>query len=320
MQFPPSDHYDGKLFFNPEAAMDARSRRGGFRRMLKRRFSGDPAQWAKWPAYVENQSYEALSGEGVTFLGHAAFLIHLGGLNVLTDPAFSERCSPVQWLGPRRVRAPGLSVAQLPKIDLILLSHNHYDHMDLHTLRALRVRFPAVRIITPLGNGAYLAGEGIAGAIELDWWESVRLGDAEVMVTPARHFSARTLWDRRRMLWGGLVLRAGGKSVYFSGDTGYTRGFKEIGERLGVLDLALLPIGAYEPRDFMKPAHTNPDDAVRAFLDLGATQAIGMHFGTFQLTAEAIDAPERDLGAARALHGVAPERFVTLDVGESWKF
>ncbi|WP_297443174.1 MBL fold metallo-hydrolase [Acidocella sp.] len=320
MTYPRSDHYDGSHFFNPETGPGF-GRRGGFVRVLRRRFSRDPAAWAKWPARVDNQPHPPLGErDGVRFLGHAMFLIRLGDVWAITDPIFSARCSPSQTVGPQRVRAPGLGVAELPEIGLVLLSHNHYDHMDLGSLRALKGRFPGARIITPLGNGAYLARKGIGGSIELDWWESVRLGAVEVTITPARHFSARTLRDRRKMLWGGLVMKAEGKSVYFAGDTAYTGAFAEIGGRLGAPDLALLPIGAYEPRDFMRAVHMNPDDAVRACLDLGAKRAIGMHFGTFQLTAEEIDAPVRALAAARAAHGVAEERFFTLDVGESWGF
>jgi L-ascorbate metabolism protein UlaG (beta-lactamase superfamily) len=205
-------------------------------------------------------------------------------------------------------------------VDVILLSHNHYDHMDLISLRKLRRRFPDVKIVTTLGNAAYLAKKRLPGAVELDWWQAYAMGDTSITVTPARHFAARWLNDRNETLWGGFFITHGGAKIYFAGDTGYTRFFSEIRARLGEPDLALLPIGAYEPRWFMGPVHMNPADAVQAFLDLGAKQAVGAHFGTFQLTAEPIDAPEKDLARALEAAGVAAAAFVTLDCGEARVF
>ncbi len=236
---------------------------------------------------------------------------------MLTDPVFSRRCSPFQWLGPARVRAPGIALDDLPPIGLILLSHNHYDHMDIAALRRLRRLHPGAAIVTSLGNAAFLKAKGLPGAVELDWWQRTQAAGATVTATPARHFAARTLWDRNRTLWAGFMLEHQGRKLYFAGDSGYTGAFKQIGARLGAPDLALLPIGAYEPRDFMAPVHMNPAEAVQAFQDLGAQRAIGMHFGTFQLTAEAIDAPLTALATARTEAGLAPEAFTTLDIGES---
>ena len=318
MQYPSSDHYDGEHFFNPEPTIRRNTGKPvsifTFLRMRR-----DPAVWARWPKHVENLAYPPPVGgtPTVTFIGHRTFLIRLQGLTVLTDPIFSARCSPTRFLGPKRVRAPGIALADLPPVDLILLSHNHYDHMDLNALRALRRRNPAVAILTTLGNAAYLSKKGLRDAVELDWWQSVEACGASVTVTPARHFSARWLNDRNETLWGGMLIAHQGLKIYFAGDTGWTRYFAEIRARLGAPDLALLPIGAYEPRDFMGAVHINPAEAVHAFLELGAARAIGMHFGTFQLTAEAIDAPLQDLAAARDSAGVPAEAFVTLDVGES---
>ncbi len=288
------------------------------RGLLKARFSKGEGAWATWPKHVENKAYPPPEGEAtLTFIGHSTFLIRLPGLNVITDPVFAQRCSPVGFAGPKRVRAPGMMIAALPRIDVILLSHNHYDHMDLVSLRAIRARWPEAAIVTMLGNAAYLAKRGLPGAVEIDWWERVKVKGAEVVGAPARHFAARSLTDRNRTLWGSFMLSLGGRRIYFGGDSGYMRFYKEIGARLGPADLALLPIGAYEPRWFMGPVHMNPADAVQAFLDLGAKRAVGMHFGTFQLTAEAIDAPVRELAVARAEAGVADEAFMTLDVGET---
>jgi len=318
MPYSISDHYDGEHFFNPEPTI---RRATGQRISLLTfwRMRRNPELWSRWPKHVENQAYPQPTGAAptLTFIGHSTFLIRLPGLTILTDPVFSKRCSPFRWIGPRRVRAPGIALANLPPIDLILLSHNHYDHMDLISLRKLRRRNPGVAIISMLGNAPYLAKKRLRDAVELDWWQSIEACGANITVTPARHFAARWLNDRNETLWGGFVIAHQGLKIYFAGDTGYTKYFAEIRERLGAPDLALLPIGAYEPRDFMGPVHMNPADAVQAFQDLGAARAIGMHFGTFQLTAEAIDAPLRDLATARVAAGVAEDRFVALDVGES---
>jgi L-ascorbate metabolism protein UlaG (beta-lactamase superfamily) len=326
MTYPVSDHFDGELFFNPEPTIRrSAGRKFGLLSILRARMKRDPSVWAEWPAHIENVPYpapaEITEGEvGVTFIGHSSFLLRLPGLNVLTDPVFSKRCSPVRFAGPSRVRAPGLALADLPRIDILLLSHNHYDHCDLASLSKLRKRFPAMRIVTGLGNASWLAAKRVKGATELDWWQAEALGETRVTAVPARHFAARTLWDRNRTLWVGFVLEHRGAKVYFAGDTGYTKYFKEIAARLGPPDLALLPIGAYEPRWFMGPVHMNPADAVLAFADLGAKQAVGMHFGTFQLTAEAIDAPEAALAEAKAAAGLPDTAFVTLDCGQSSVF
>jgi L-ascorbate metabolism protein UlaG (beta-lactamase superfamily) len=318
MPYPISDHYDGKIFFNPEpATRSTNARPMGILSFLRARMRRDPAIWSAWPKHIENAAYPApvssiAEGEaGITFIGHASFLIRLPGLTVLTDPVFSKRCSPIAFAGPRRVRAPGIALAKLPPIDLVLLSHNHYDHMDLASLRKLRRRFPNLRIITSLGNAAYLAKKRLNGVEELDWWQCTSVAQTRITATPARHFSARWLNDRNHTLWAGFMLEHRGSKIYFAGDTGYTKFFAEIHQRLGAPDIALLPIGAYEPRWFMQVVHMNPADAVRAFTDLNPGLAIGMHFGTFQLTAEAIDQPEKDL---------AVERFITLDCGETRQF
>jgi L-ascorbate metabolism protein UlaG (beta-lactamase superfamily) len=323
LTYPVSDHFDGTHFFNPEptvrrAPAGESQRPRGFFSFVLARLRRAPKIWTPWPAHIENKAYPPPSGEAsVTFIGHSSFLLRLPGLTVLTDPVFVARCSPTQLAGPKRVRAPGIALQDLPKVDLILLSHNHYDHMDLISLRKLRKRFPGVAIVTSLGNAAYLAKKRVGPAVELDWWQGHTLGETSITAVPARHFAARWLNDRNETLWCGFVLRHRGQSTYFAGDTGYTKYFKEIAARLGAPDLALLPIGAYEPRWFMGPVHMNPADAVQAFADLGAKRAIGMHWGTFQLTAEAYDAPLRDLAAARAAAGLADAAFGTLDIGET---
>jgi L-ascorbate metabolism protein UlaG (beta-lactamase superfamily) len=253
----------------------------------------------------------------VTFIGQATFLLRTAAGTILTDPFFSERASPFASIGPRRLRAPGFALDALPDIDLILLSHNHYDHMDLPSLRALRARTTAP-ILTGLGNGAYLARKGVSGAVEMDWWQrTTPRPDVAVSYVPAQHWSSRSPRDRRRMLWGGFVVRSGGATIYFAGDTGYCPWFGTIRERLGAPDLALLPIGAYEPRWFMQNQHMNPAEAVQAHLDLGSRHSIGMHFGTIQLTDEAVDEPLHALARAAREAGLGEGAFTTLDFGES---
>jgi L-ascorbate metabolism protein UlaG (beta-lactamase superfamily) len=312
--FPVSDHCDGTRFFNPGAAS---RRRGGALTILRWRLRGGRA---RWPDAVENRRFPAPREPvepgmvGITFIGHASFLLRLGGVAVLTDPIFSERCSPVSWAGPRRVRPPGLALDELPPIDLVLLSHNHYDHMDLPSLRRLHAR-DAPLIVTALGNGERLGRAGLHRVEELDWWQAIRFGSLEVTATQARHFSARTLLDRNRALWSGFMLRSGEGRVLFAGDSGAGAHWAAIRERLGSPDLALLPIGAYEPRSIMAAVHMNPAEAVQAHLALGARRSVGMHFGTFQLTDEAIDAPLLALEEATRRQNVAT--FGTLDFGET---
>ena len=317
MSHPVSDHCDGVRFFNPRVDTD--------------KSAADLHRWratrapARWPAWVENEAFPppAATGPGeivATHVGQATFLLQFDGWNVLTDPIFSARASPVRWAGPRRVRAPGLAFADLPRIDLVLLSHNHYDHMDLPSLRRIRRRWRAP-IVTGLGNGRYLRRHWVGGAIELDWWGAIEPGPGvRVTYVPAQHWSKRGFFDRRRMLWGGHVIEASGMRVYFAGDTGYPGHFGEIRERLGPIDLALLPIGAYEPRWFMGAQHMNPDDAVRAHLDLAARHSLAMHFATFHLTDEAIDAPLQALDTARGAHGVAAQDFRVPRFGERLRF
>ncbi len=252
----------------------------------------------------------------VTFIGHATFLIQTAAGNVLTDPMYSERASPLPWLGPRRVRQPGVRFADLPPISTVLLSHNHYDHCDLPTLRRLAARFDPL-VITPLGNRRLVKSAGIRRVEELDWWQQTTTGASTITLTPAQHFSARTPFDRNRALWGGFVVNAPDFRFYFAGDTAYAPFFGDIRRRLGPIDLALLPIGAYEPRWFMQAVHMNPAEAVQAHVDLAAVQSIAMHFGTIQLTTEAIDEPIRALDEACRLNDIPRSRFLTLEFGES---
>jgi len=251
-----------------------------------------------------------------TFVNHSTFLLQFGGRNVLTDPIWSERASPLRWAGPRRVRRPGLDLDHLPPIHVVLVSHNHYDHMDLPTLRQLDFRF-SPRFVTGDGNHRMLTRAGLKRVAELDWWKELDAGGLGVTMTPAQHFSRRGVFDVNRSLWGGFWIRCGRFQVYFTGDSGYGAHFRAIRERLGRPDVALLPIGAYEPRWFMKPNHVNPEEAVRAHLDLDSPLSFAMHFGTFQLTDEPIDEPIARLRSALKEQGVKEERFRVLGFGDT---
>ena len=249
----------------------------------------------------------------ITFIGHSTFLIRTANYVMITDPVFTSHAGPFGIMGPRRVRRPALASGSPPNVDFVLLSHNHYDHLQPSSLAL----FEGTPVVTALGVGRYLEGTSREGATELDWWQSARVGDAEITCVPAQHFSARTPWDRNKTLWCGFVVRADGVSIYFAGDSGYSPQFAEIADRCPDIDVALIPIGAYEPRWFMAPAHMNPEEAVRAHCDVRARVSIGMHFGTFQLTDEGIDEPLQALVAARIEHGVSPDAFRVLDFGET---
>jgi L-ascorbate metabolism protein UlaG (beta-lactamase superfamily) len=311
----PSDHFDGQRFFNP-SRIGLRS----FGDFLRWQFSREKAAWPEWVTDEAQPLPPAPTKPGdvaATFIGHATFLLRSAGFAVLTDPIFSLRASPFGSLGPKRIRAPAFAIDALPKIDAVCLSHNHYDHMDLPSLRALQVHSGPV-IVTGIGNGAYLASRGIANVVELDWWESVEpVPGLNITYVPAQHWSRRRFWDTNHMLWGGHVVEARGSRVYFPGDTGYPSSFAEIGRRCGAPDIALLPIGAYEPRWFMAPQHMNPEEAVRAHRDLGGRLSVGVDFRNFHLADEAFGAPEAALAAARAAHGVAEADFRVPEFGET---
>ncbi len=312
--WPVSDHCDGQSFFNPASTAATR----GLVQVAKWRLRGERAAWPANlvdPVFAPPPAEAAPGTVAVSFINHASFLIRLPGLTVLTDPIFSRRCSPVQWAGPQRARPPGIKLADLPRPDVVVVSHNHYDHMDLNSLKALRRRH-APRVVTTLGNARILARVGIE-AIELDWWQATELAGLRITATPARHFSARTPFDRNRALWGGFMLGTPAGQVLFAGDSGAGAHWQEIGDRLGPPDVALLPIGAYEPRWFMAPVHMNPAEAVAAHMALRARRSVGMHFGTFQLTDEAIDAPLHALAEAREAAGLDASAFETLGFGET---
>jgi L-ascorbate metabolism protein UlaG (beta-lactamase superfamily) len=275
----------------------------------------------KWPSQVANKIYspppQRVQGKdlAVTWVGHATVLIQTAGLNILTDPFFSKRASPTQLAGPRRVREPGIALKQLPPIDLILLSHNHYDHLDKPTLDWL-ARHHKAKLVTPLNNARHARGHDVQ---ELDWHEAHHHTHLKVTALPTLHWSKRSFGDTNKSLWGAFAIEGPMGLIYFGSDTGYGTGqtFRDAHSRFGSPRLSLLPIGAYEPRWFMAPQHMNPDEAVKAHLDLGSKTSLAIHHATVQLTDEAIDAPVKALDEALAAHGLTRKHFLVPDIGET---
>lgn len=322
-QGPPSDHFDGVTFFNPGGT--PLKGFGEFLRWQTRR------ERVAWPASYPSPHPPATPAERLradalrlTMVGHATLLVQTGGLNILTDPVWSDRASPLSFAGPRRVNPPGIAFTDLPPIDLVLLSHNHYDHLDVATLRALQATHDPL-VVTPLGNDTIIRNDVPAmRCLAHDWGQSIehRTADGEVTVhlEPCHHWSARGIRDRAMALWAAFVVESAAGKLYHVGDTGYDAGrsYRHARQRHGGFRAAILPVGAYEPRWFMAAQHQNPDEAVQGMLTCGAAFAAGHHWGTFRLTDEGIETPLDDLAEALAAHEVAPHRFRPLRPGESW--
>lgn len=315
---PKTDHFNGKVFLATEHMSEK-----SFWDVLKWRMTAERAKWPEWievtpsipPAKVDGKELR------VTFVNHSTVLVQTDGLNILTDPIWSKRASPFSFMGPKRVHAPGIAFENLPKIDIVLISHSHYDHLDLATVKKLQERDQPVFVV-PLGVDRLIKTAVKDARVQvMDWNQDFAFNDRlKITAEPVQHWSARSLWDRNYTLWTGFVLDFPDGKIYYTGDTGYFTGkvFKNTFAKHGKMRFAIIPIGAYEPRWFMKESHVNPNESVNIFQDVHAEHAIGVHYGTFQLTDEAIDAPVKDLSTALKKVGIPSEKFRALKPGEFW--
>lgn len=315
-KYPLTDHFDGKKFFNPGFTT-----KKSFKEVLK--MLQEVRGKNKWPKHIKNQIKPQILNQihadqaVITYINHATHLIQLENLNILTDPIFSKRAGPFSLLGPKRVRDPGIPLQQLPPIHLVLVSHNHYDHMDLPSLNKLEKMFHPLFIV-PLGNHKYLKKKRFKHVIEIDWWQRFEINDQQSIISvPAQHWSRRKFNDVNKSLWCGFVIQSHSIKIYFAGDTGYGSHFKKIKQVLGQLDISILPIGSYAPRWFMQAQHMNPEEAVLASIDLSSILNIATHHQTFRLSQEGINDPVKELKKSMLAHNINAENFLTPENGET---
>ena len=318
--YPTSDHYNSKkgTFFNPTLEKQSKS----LSDILKWKFTTTAEDWPEFIPLTSKPNLKPPIKENevnLSFINHSTFLLQLKGINILTDPVYSERVSPISFLGPKRVHDPGVPLKNLPPIQVVIISHNHYDHLDLETLKKLEEKFKPI-FIAPLGDETLLQNEGLTNIIALDWYQNYKVHDTEIIFTPTQHWSRRGLLDTNKSLWGGYIIRKADKKIYFGGDAGYSKYYKEIFNRYGAMDLSLLPIGAYAPRWFMQDMHMDPEEAIWAHQDLKSRKSIGIHFGTFQLTNESREEPTQKLQIHLRSQKISPDDFMVLEPGQSHVF
>ena len=312
-----SDHFNGSHFYNKYTVKEEKAKKFWKMRLTE--------PFEKWPSWVEikpqakDKVHDRIDKDNlkVTFINHASILIQTANVNILTDPIWSKRCSPFSYIGPKRVHNPGMKLENLPKIDIILISHDHYDHLDINSLKQLQKKFNPT-ILVGLGVSKILKDHGIKNTFELDWWDKVQVHQGlDINFTPAEHWSGRGFRDTNTTLWGGYFITTPKYKVYFAGDSAVSPIFKDIRNRYGDPDISFLPIGSFLPRWFMKPSHMSPDEAVFAHKMLRSKKSVGIHWGTFQLSAEAREAPVSELKKANKKYNVPNDEFVVMLPGES---
>ncbi|MEP6621816.1 MAG: MBL fold metallo-hydrolase [bacterium] len=325
---PPAHHAPGGGFRNPwpdsePHGFGALLRWAGERRGQRRSPTPAPGSFPTATPRIAHPR-AAAPERSATWIGHSTVLLQMSGLNVLTDPVWSDRASPLKWIGPKRIMTPALPLAGLPPLDVILISHSHYDHLDKRTVRQLAREHANAAWIVPLRLGQLLRDWGARTIIELDWWQSASVKSMQITATPARHFSARGINDRNETLWCGYAIAAGEHRAYFAGDSAYHPDFAQIASRCGPFDFVMMPIGAYDPRWFMHIVHMDPEEAVQAYLDLVAANEpqhlpvmLGIHWGTFRLTDEPMDEPPRRAAACWQQHGMAEDNLWIASFGET---
>jgi len=314
------NNYDGKRFYN----LDYSATHGKFKNFIKWQFNKSKSKWPKWVDNIETKPIaQIIEGDRlvVTFINHSTVLIQTQGLNILTDPVYSDRVSPFTWVGPKRVKSPGIAFDLLPKIDIILLSHDHYDHLDMKTLLRLHHKF-SPKIYSGLKiNKILQKGHKDLICHEMGWWDNIEFKEGvKIHFLPAKHWSGRNgFYNHNTSLWGSFTLETKGGNIYFAGDTGYANHFSLIKEHFHSFRLSLLPIGAYEPRYFLKDFHTNPEEAVLAHKELNSKYSMAIHYGTFKLSDEEINQPGEDLLTSLASHNIDPNHFRLIKEGDNWE-
>ncbi|MGE0931461.1 MBL fold metallo-hydrolase [Peijinzhouia sedimentorum] len=314
---PVTDHFDGNKFIHPWEAPASK----GFLDVLKWMTSRDQGEWREDLSSITADPIEPrIFGDElkITFINHATVLVQTQGVNILFDPIWSARTSPISFLGPKRQKAVGVPFEDLPQIDVVIYSHNHYDHLDVQSILMLNRAF-SPKFIAPLGIDLFIKKQGVANVIAMDWWDSTILDEIEIIATPAQHFSGRGFFDRDKTLWCSYVIKTAGGNIFFGGDTGYASIFKEIGERFDEMRLAMVPIGAYKPRWFMSPVHTDPAEGYQIYKDVNASYGIPIHFGTFPLADDGQFDPENELKEILAKENSQDGKFKLLRNGESWE-
>lgn len=312
-----SKHFDGKKFINPTGIPA-----NGLTQVFKYVTTREPEPWQRnYENYIRDIPLEKPDTNQVmiTFVNHSTFILRYEDMTILTDPVWSERCSPVQFVGPSRFRPPGVNYKDLPTIDVVIISHNHYDHLDKRTIQKLIEDYNP-KFVVPLGLDHLLRKWGAKDIEVLDWWETTQIKNLTVKSVPANHFTSRGTFDRDQTLWCGYIIKQNNHKVYFVGDTGYGDIFKEIGKREGSIDVSLIPIGAYLPRWFMSPIHVSPKESVMIHKDVNSQQSIGMHFGTFALADDGPDRPIIDLTNERKLQHIEDDAFIVPEEGHTYTY